>query len=111
MIAAMKWMTSVVLVLLGCGDGTGTSAECAFGGAITDCPDAARTPEAACWRLVDCGALVVEGENEFDFDWGRCVDNIARQTEDRRRIILSCIAAATCDELRVDRSFCFEFGE
>lgn len=116
MIVAMKWIASLVLaaaLLAACGEGTGTSGECAFGGALTDCPDAERTPEAACWRLVDCGAIVVEADNEetgeeSNNDWGGCVNVLESLTEDRQRIAVNCVAASTCDELRVD-GFCFEF--
>jgi len=112
----MKWIASIVLlacVAFGCdaGDETveGANANCAFGGTINDCPDAERTSEGACWRLVDCGAIVVDADNPDVFDWGRCVDGIDDLTEDRQRVVINCVAAATCDELRVD-GFCFEFG-
>lgn len=107
----MKWIASVWLVLFGCGDATGTSGECAFGGALTDCPDAERTVEAACWRLVECGRIVVDDEVDMNaIDWGECVDGISAETDDRVRVIVNCVAAATCDELRVD-DFCFVFGQ
>src|ERR1051325_7271635 len=54
----------------------GTRAECAQGGALTDCPDAERTAQGACWRLVDCGAIPVKSDNENRFTWGRCVDRL-----------------------------------
>ncbi|MEO8705961.1 MAG: hypothetical protein ABI867_38370 [Kofleriaceae bacterium] len=107
-------LASLVLVLAAC-DGTGARSECAFGGALTDCPDAEHTVEAACWRLVDCGAIAVDIEDPMDdnprddADWGGCVETLERFTEDRQGIAVSCVAAATCDELRVD-DFCFEFG-
>ena len=96
-------------------DGAGARAECAFGGALTDCTDAERTPEAACWRLVDCGAIAVDIKQPGDMnpgddaDWGGCVEQIERLTADRQRLVVSCVAAATCDELRVD-DVCFELG-
>jgi hypothetical protein len=98
-----------VAALAACGtgdDGTnqGTRGVCAQGGALTDCPDAARTPEAACWRLVDCGAIAVESDHANRFAWGRCVDTLESQTADRQRLMVSCIAASTCDELRVGGS-------
>jgi hypothetical protein len=87
----------------GAGDDTneGTRAECAQGGALTDCPDAARTSQGACWRLVDCGAIPVSSDNANRFSWGRCVDEIDRLIVERRRLVINCIAASTCDELRV----------
>lgn len=117
MIAAMKRCIAIAIVVMnvgglaelaacGAGDDTteGTRAECAQGGALTDCPDAERTAQGACWRLVDCGAISVKSDVDNRFTWGRCVDTLERQTEDRQRLVISCIAASTCDELRVDNS-------
>jgi hypothetical protein len=105
----MRFPQWTVMLFLACGDGVGTSGECAFGGALTDCDDAELTPEGACWRLVECGALPIEGTDEFTPDWGNCVDGIADLTPDRERLVLRCVAAATCDELRVD-DLCQVFG-
>ncbi|MBC7978919.1 MAG: hypothetical protein H7138_28370 [Myxococcales bacterium] len=90
----------------GTGDDTteGTRAECAQGGALTDCPDAQRTAQAACWRMVDCGAISVESDVENRFTWGRCVDTLETQTEARQRVVINCVAASTCAELRVNNS-------
>ena len=111
------WIASTLLasfvVAAACGTGDdvveGGRAQCAYGGALTDCPDAAQTPEGACWRLVDCGALDVEREEPGQFDWGACVDRLEGMIEDRRRPVIACVAASTCDELRTG-SFCFDFG-
>jgi hypothetical protein len=117
MLAAMKGPFAVAIALLrlgmigglaGCGadDDTteGTRAECALGGALTDCPDAERTAQGACWRLVDCGAISVASDVENRFTWGRCVDTLESRTADRQRLMINCIAASTCDELRVANS-------
>jgi len=114
MIAVMKRCIAIVIVVMGlwelgaCGAGDdtteGTRAECAQGGALTDCPDAERTAQGACWRLVDCGAISVKSDVDNRFTWPRCVDTIERQTADRQRLVISCIAASTCDELRVEGS-------
>lgn len=117
-------LASLVLVLGACGAGDdvagGARANCAQGGELTDCPDAERTPEAACWRLVDCGAIAIDHPEEFRFDWGNCVDYIETRTADHQRLIVNCIAASTCDQLRVDGSpetpntdqmYCIAFGE
>jgi hypothetical protein len=108
---ALAWALASSLLLagpLGCSaaDDTtdGTRGFCAQGGALTDCPDAERTAEGACWRLVDCGAIAVASDNENRFTWGRCVDLLDRQTADRQRLVISCIAGSTCDELRVSGS-------
>ena len=104
-----------MIIVIGCGVGLGacgadddtiegTRAECAQGGALTDCPDAERTAEGACWRLVDCGAIPVKSDNNNRFTWARCIDRLDSQTADRQRVMISCIAASTCDELRVGGS-------
>ncbi len=79
---------------------------CAQGGELNDCPDTARTAAEVCWRLVDCGAIAIDaGEmNEFAFDWGRCMDIVEGIPDDRGRLVQSCVAASTCDQLRVDGS-------
>jgi hypothetical protein len=87
----------------------GARGSCAYGGVLTDCPDAARTAEAACWRLVDCGAIPVAYESPDNpgdrrFDWGACVDFLEGQTADRRRVMIQCVAASICDELRAPGS-------
>lgn len=123
---ARTTITSLLLLALGaCSAGddvaAGAHSQCAFGGELLDCPDAHRTSEGACWRLVDCGAIAVNaGEaNQFRFDWDRCVDGIDSTTQDRRTLIINCIAASTCDQLRMDGSpdnpdtsqnYCLAFG-
>lgn len=100
------WWLVAALSACGAGDDTteGTRGECAAGGALTDCPDAARTAEAACWRLVDCGAISVKSDNDNRFTWGKCVDGIQGATDDRQRVVIDCVAASSCDELRVQNS-------
>ena len=119
MISAMpgRFAVAIIAITIGLGGGLGlgacgadddtiegTRAECAQGGALTDCPDAERTVEGACWRLVDCGAIPVKSDNNNRFTWARCVDRLDSQTSDRQRVVVSCIAASTCDELRVGGS-------
>ena len=109
-----RWMASLLLACCtaACGgDDTveGARGRCAFGGELNDCPDAERTAEGACWRLVDCGAIPAAYENpatpdDVRFDWGECVDFLEGQTADRRRLMIHCIAASICDELRVEGS-------
>ncbi|MBX3158202.1 MAG: hypothetical protein KF773_19700 [Deltaproteobacteria bacterium] len=115
------WIASLALALVlalpGCGAGDdtveGARGLCAFGGELTDCPDADRTPEGACWRLVDCGAIPLSSENNNRFTWGKCMNAIEGATADRQRAVIACIAASTCDELRVGNPpHCLEyFGE
>jgi hypothetical protein len=114
MLAAMKRCFAIAIVVMsfgglgGCGAGDdtteGTRAECAQGGALTDCPDAARTAEGACWRLVDCGAISIKSDVDNRFTWPRCVDRIESKTADHQRLMINCIAASSCDELRVQNS-------
>ena len=112
----MKWIACLVLAAAcGAGDDTSDGArdKCAFGGALNDCPDAEKTSQGACWRLVDCGAIPLEVEdpgNPNAFDWGVCVDNIDDLTADRRRFVIECIALSTCDELRTS-GFCGGLGQ
>jgi len=117
MLATMKRGLAIAIVLLGlgglgelgsCGAGDdtteGTRAECAQGGALTDCPDAQRTAQGACWRLVDCGAISIQSTNNNRFTWPRCADALESLTSDRQRLVINCIAASICDELRVQGS-------
>jgi hypothetical protein len=105
---------ALALLVAGCGAGDdtveGTHAQCAFGGVITDCPDAEHTSQGICWRLVDCGAIVLQSNDQNRFTWGDCVDNVDSLTEDRQRVVIECIAASTCDELRV-KNYCGLFGQ
>jgi len=104
------WLVGALAGLVpGCGNGNddtieGTRAVCAQGGGLTDCPDAERTAEGACWRMVDCGAISVKSDNMNRFTWARCVDTLERQTADRQRLVINCVAASSCDELRVEGS-------
>ena len=117
MLAAMKLWPSLALALCACSAGDdvvdGSRGACEFGGTLTQsqCPPIGRTSEDACWRLVDCGAIPLHHEtNENTFDWDNCVDRLdTRYTDDRKRIIIACIAASTCDEVRSGR--CIDFGE
>lgn len=104
-------VTILALALVACSAGDdvsgGARAQCAAGGELLDCPDAARTAEGACWRLVDCGAIAVnsiDGNGNHRFDWGRCVDSFDSVTADRRRLVINCVAASSCDQLRMDGS-------
>lgn len=105
-------ITGLLMLALGaCSAGddvaAGAHGQCAFGGELLDCPEANRTSEGACWRMVDCGAIAVssvDGNGNHRFDWSRCVDGIDRLTADRQRLVIDCIAAASCDSLRMDGS-------
>lgn len=96
----------------------GSRAACASGGGLGGgCPDDPATPEGACSRLVACGAIPLDAPDD-KFDWGQCVDRLDGVPADQRAFATACIAASTCDELRVngspgnpyERIFCLNFG-
>ena len=105
-----SWLgPSLAALCCACGAGddtaTGAHARCAEGGAINDCPDAVETAQDACWRLVDCGAIAVNsGDMDDNFDWGKCVDRIEQSNDVAQQLIVSCIAASSCDALRTPNS-------
>src|SRR5262249_22968418 len=98
------WITGLapVLWLAACTSGAGTRAECAYGGELVDCPEAERTAEGACWRLVDCAGI--SGKDDKAVRWGGRDGQSEQMTADRERIVIDCIAASTCDELKVEGS-------
>jgi hypothetical protein len=95
----------------------GLRSPCAAGGSIGGCPQDPPTPEGACDRLVQCGAIPLNATDN-NYDWGRCVDQLAQLTADRQAFVIACIAASSCDALRVEgspgnpyqRLFCLNFG-
>ena len=107
-------IASLALAVTACSAGDdgiaeGARTQCAFGGELTDCPDPYRTPAAACWRMVDCGAIPLDGENRFD--WNGCVGELERMRAERQRLVINCIAASTCDQLRdTEQDLCFALG-
>ena len=79
------------------------------------------TPEDACWRMVECGALAVNRPNEDEdcgfCDWRSCVALLEGMGDDQQRIALACVEAAPCDELKTegapedpDPPWCFQQG-
>jgi hypothetical protein len=85
----------------------GARAECAQGGTLEMCPEADRTAEGACWKLVDCAVIPVRNTgtgNNAGYDWGDCVNDIEKLTDDRQRLVIDCLAVATCDSQKVDGS-------
>jgi hypothetical protein len=100
-------LASVLLVLIApaC-DATspGARTNCAQGGELTDCPDTGHTAADVCWRLVDCGAIALNGEEDYSFDWGRCMEFVEGMPDDQMRLVSECVAASTCDQLRVNGS-------
>lgn len=104
----------VLLMLAACNAGDdvadGTRGLCAEGGELNDCAKVPTTPREACWRLVDCGAIPLHHNEDFRDDWDNCVDEIERMRDASQRLTIECIAASTCDQLRLDDDRCFLFG-
>lgn len=110
------WTCCLLLALVGCSLGDdaadGARAQCAEGGALNDtCTQPVATPEQACWRMVDCGAIPLHANEQYDFDWSRCVEEIWEVAALQERLIMACIGASTCDQLKVSGSACFAYGE
>jgi hypothetical protein len=101
---AVVFALFALFALFACGDTSdGARSQCAVGGAIQGtCPLEDRTVEGACWRLVDCGVMLLQSQN--DFDWARCVNRIDGVTPAAQQLIIDCIAGSTCDALKVGGS-------
>ncbi len=99
----MRWLC-LGLLLLSCSK-NGTRGACAEGGALEleQCPEAERTPADACWKMVDCGAIPLAADDPANrqYDWNDCLNDIENTTPDRQRLVIDCIAAATCDSLKL----------
>ncbi len=115
----MKGWTSVfMLALLACsaGDDTadGTRGQCAEGGELNSCEGTPHTVYEACWRMVDCGAIHLQDNEDYEFDFDACVRRIQRMSDAAQQLTIACIGASTCDQLKIgtdngnDR--CFLFG-
>jgi hypothetical protein len=101
----MKWsFVILVLTCVACSDTRdGARSQCAAGGAIQGtCPLEDRTVEGACWRYVDCGAMLLQSMNHFD--WQGCVGAIEGVPPQTQTLIINCVAGATCDGLKVQGS-------
>lgn len=112
----MRWTTFVLAAALcacSAGDDTaqGTRSLCAEGGALNECHGDATTPREACWRMVDCGAIPVHRDGQFSFDWDRCVLETERLDTVQQQLVVSCINAATCDQLKNDARPCLRLGD
>lgn len=96
-------------------DHDGARGSCASGSPLSGCPDAALTNDAACWRMVECGVSVLDGDEPGDADWGTCMDTLERMTEGRATFVRQCISRSSCDELAFrgpnGRPVCFDFGD
>jgi hypothetical protein len=87
------------------GSKSGVRGECASaGGPLEQCDRVDLiSPEDACWRLVECGAIPIanpEEEPECCFDWERCVNYMEGLNDPAFELSLSCLEAAPCDSLK-----------
>jgi hypothetical protein len=102
----------------------GARGSCAAGGTLAGCEDSDRTAEAACWRLVECGAYPLEAKNDDGtddpggLDFGRCLNRLESLPEERARVVIACVVSSTCDELWSPGSptpyaepACFQYGD
>jgi hypothetical protein len=103
----------------------GARGACAAGGTLAGCPDSERDAAAACWRLVECGAIPLEARNDDGtddanvFDFGSCLNRLETFVEERARVVIACVASSTCDELWAPGSpdntyvqpLCFQYGD
>jgi hypothetical protein len=104
----MRWISLCLAVgVAACSNADGTRGQCAEGGELSACPEAERTAEGACWRLVDCGAIPLKKDTNPDgtdntgiFDWNNCVATLQRSRDDQQRVVIDCIAVSTCDSLK-----------
>ena len=82
----------------------GARGKCAAGGQVLgDCGEVS-TPDDACWKLVDCGVMPVDAADPNGIDWGRCVDRIEGMDQASQEVAVSCVSAASCDQLTVNQS-------
>jgi hypothetical protein len=112
MMRSMKgWTCLLFLVACTAGDDTANGARdnCAEGGTLNQCPATVRTPDGACWRLVECGALPLASDSTGD--WASCVDRISGMRDVAQQLVIACIASATCDQLKYDRGYCIDLGD
>lgn len=102
-------LAALSVLLLSCSfddSAPGVRTQCATPSADPLCEQASiDTPEAACWRLVECGSIPVrnpEEEEESYFDYNLCVRFFERLDRHRLDLSLACVGHATCDELRFE---------
>lgn len=100
-----RTLLCALLVCGACDDGMpteGTRGPCAAGGQVLDDPRcfAVETPEDACWKLVDCGVILLLNDADPNaFDWDNCVARIEGMQSNDQRFALACVEAASCDQL------------
>jgi hypothetical protein len=122
-----RLILGAALCLVSCdtdGPVPGVRGPCAVGtGPLEDCaPEQIETPEDACWRLIECGALAVNRPNEDEdcgfCDFRSCVLLLESMGENQLELALACALAAPCDQLKgpgapenPDPPACFQQGQ
>jgi hypothetical protein len=88
------------------GSKPGVRGECSAypGGPLQECERVeVVSPEDACWRLVECGAIPVvnpEAEPDCCFDWARCVGYLEDLSDPQLELALACVEVSPCDSLK-----------
>jgi hypothetical protein len=109
---------AAALVAAAC-DGTddveGTRGPCASGGQLLGDPACfgVASAEDACWKLVDCGVILLLDVDGNLWDWDRCVDHLEGLPDAVARVAIACVGAASCDQLATrgfgERPDCLEY--
>ena len=77
-------------------------------GELLGCPETTvSTPEDACLRLVACGSIPLDAENQFDYL--ACLNALEQLPRFRIDIALACVELSTCEELQ--EAVCLEYGD
>jgi hypothetical protein len=53
----------------------------------------------------------VHRDGQFSFDWDRCVLETERLDVVQQQLVVSCINASTCDQLKNDGRPCLRLGD
>ena len=118
MLGGHRWLGLCALAALLAACGTsgpepGARSDCASaGGPLSQCPpespESIDTPDDACWKMVECGAMPVarpDDRQDCGFcDWQSCVNFIDQLPDQQLELALACVQAAPCDELKAPGS-------
>ena len=61
--------------------------------------------------MVDCGAIPLHRNEQYQFDWSRCVGQIQNTGDVQSRLVIACVGASTCDQLKASGGACFAYGD
>lgn len=121
------FFTLAIVALASCDSGRalqGTRGPCSTAsGEALGCDEAEIvSADDACWRLVECGVIPLknpEDNPDAFFDWARCVRYVESLSDARFGVVLACVDAASCDDLKTENSptrtndlpLCLQFGD